>query len=109
MIVKCRHEPPHTHEYPDDWEFGGANGTDPAADPRWRGDTYTYWSDEFQLLELTSAMRCDDQALDHFSKVAEHFPKSNPHYIQVRRYGTNEVITLPFRYDRKTDEVYDAF
>jgi hypothetical protein len=107
MIVTCRHEPPHAHEYPDDWEFGGANGTDPAADPRWRGSTYTYWSDKFELLELTSAPRCDDQAIDYFSMVAKHFKNSNPHFIQAKR-PDGTVETLPFRYNRETDEVYDA-
>ena len=108
MRVLCRHEPEHYHEYPDDWEFGGANGTDPAADPRWRGDTYTYWSDRFELLEVVSFVRCDDQALDHFTVIAQHFPKDNPHFVQVKRYGSREAITLPFRYNRVTDEVYDA-
>jgi len=107
MRVLCRHEPEHFHEYPEDWEFGGANGTDPAADPRWRGCTYTYWSDRFELLELVSFMRCDDQALDYFSVIAKRFPRDNPFFIQVKR-PDKSVHTLPFRYNRETDEVYDA-
>lgn len=105
--IQCRYDPPHTHRYPDDWEFGGANLLDPAADPRWRGTTYTYWSDKFELLELVSHLRCDDAALDYFTQVAEHFPKSRPHFIQAKR-PDKSVTTLPFRYDRDTDEVYEA-
>lgn len=107
MIKTCRFEPPHTHVYPDDWEFGGANGKDPAADPRYRPTTYTYWSDKFELLELTSAPRCDDQAIDYFTQVAGFGPAYNPVYIQATR-PDGAVERLPVRYNKSTDEVFDT-
>lgn len=104
MIKTCRFEPPHTHVYPDDWEFGGANGADPAADPRWRGSSYTYWSDKLEILETTCVPRCDDQAIDNFTQVARW---GNPVYIQAAR-PDGSVERLPVRYDKSTDEVFDT-
>jgi hypothetical protein len=107
-ILTCRYEPPHTHEYPDDWQFDGANGLDPRADPRYRGSTYFYYDADLTLLEVTQVPLCDDQALDEFTKVAGYGPRFNPRYIQVKRPGESKPSPMPWNYYKETDEVVPA-
>lgn len=93
------------HEYPDDWQFGGANEADPRADPRWRPTKYVYYSDKFEVLAFTQALCCDDEALDYFTKIAKHFPGHNPRYIEVKR-PDEEKQMLPWVYNKAEDTVY---
>lgn len=97
--IECPYEPPHYHEFPDDWKFGGANGLHPGADPRWKPSVYTYYDASTQVCHVTSAPLCDDQALDEFTVVARF---SNPKWLSVRRPdGTQEM--LPWTYDAEED------
>ena len=109
LVQECPYEPPHTHEYPLNWEFGGPNGTDPRVDLRWvpeRRTTYTYISDRFEQLHVSQSLICDDEALDYFTTVAEWGPTFHPKYVMaLRPNGT--VETLPFEYDEATDTVFD--
>lgn len=101
MIIKeCRHEPPHTHEWPDDWTFGGANGQDPRADPRFRPTTYHYLDDHFNTAWVTQAPLCDDQAIDEFTK----FATGTVMYLQVQR-PDEEAVLLDWQYDVRNDLV----
>jgi hypothetical protein len=102
VIQDCTFDIPHCHEYPDDWEFGGPAGTDPRADPRWRGSTYTYLDATLHQIHLTQAPLCDSQALDEFTLVASW--GLQPVYLQVKR-PSGEVIVLPWQYNEKTDEM----
>lgn len=107
-VIECPFDPPHEHRYPSDWTFGGANGTDPASDKRWHPDTYLYFSDRAELLHITQAVRCDDQAIDYFTQVAGWGAGFNPVYIWVKRHGERDASPLPVRYNKETDEVYDT-
>lgn len=101
MIVKeCRYDPPHTHEYPDDWEFGGANGGDPRADPRWQPTTYVYLDDHLTVVHTTQAPTCLDEALDQFTLYRE----DRATYLQ-QADGDGGLRLVDFRYDPDTDVV----
>lgn len=109
VVKQCPYEPPHIHEYPQDWEFGGPNGTDPRVDRRWlpeRRTTYTYISDRFEQLHTSQNLICDDEALDYFTTVAAWGPSFHPKYVMAKR-PDGTVVTLPFEYDEATDTVYD--
>lgn len=104
--IPCEYGVDHEfHEFPDDWQFGGARGTHPAADPRWKPTTYEYWNEfRVQRLFLTQTPLCDDQALDEFTKIANRGPKWNPTMLMViRPDGKPEV--LPWIYNKETDEL----
>ena len=103
MIVKeCRYEPPHHHEFPGDWCFGGANGEDPRADPRWTPTTYNYLDSHLDVVWTTQAPLCDDQALDEFTKHRD----LGVQFIQVRRPGSREFELLAYQYDGSSDTVF---
>ena len=104
MRVKCRFEPEHFHEYPDDWEFGGPTGLDPRADSRWRPTTYEYWDDQANRIHLTQVPLCDDQAIDEFTKVAAYGPAFNPVWLSKKVPG-GKLEMLPWIYSKLTDEV----
>lgn len=105
--IECPFDPPHVHTYPSDWQFGGARNEDPRADPRFKPDSYYYWSDRMELIHVTSAYICDDEAIDAFTNVANFGPGYRPKFIQVRRNGERTTSTIPVWYDCDTDEVYD--
>lgn len=104
MLIECHYtDPPHTHEYPDDWVFGGADGLDPRADVRWKPTTYTYISEDLVELHVTQAPLCDDQALDEFTLVRDWFRgKAKPHWLWVKR-PDSKIEALPWTYDSDTD------
>lgn len=103
LVLECPYEPPHVHEFPDDWEFAGADGTDPRADHRYRSDTWVYLDATLHEVHLTQVPLCDDQAIDEFTKVAGW--GLNPVYLQVKRAGTTEFIVLEWKYDEQSDQV----
>ena len=103
MILVCTYtDPPHEHEWPDDWEFGGANGTDPRADPRYQASTYTYYDRDASVLWITQAPLCDDQALDEFTKIANMGVSFHPKWLGVKR-PDGSVEMLGWIYDKATD------
>jgi hypothetical protein len=104
IIIDCPYEPPHTHEYPDDWEFGGASGLDPRVDRRWHPTTYEYIDADLKRSHVTQVPLCDDEALDYFTFVANLGPSFNP--VWVWAVTPEGVRTLPFTYDKATDTVY---
>lgn len=104
IILECWVDPPHIHTYPDDWDFGGANGTDPRADVRYRPTTYRYYDAKLNLLDTTQAPLCDDQAIDEFTKVAGYGSAYIPVWIQATR-PDGKVETLPWVYDKESDTV----
>jgi hypothetical protein len=101
ILIDCPYEPPHTHEFPDDWEFGGANGLDPRTDRRWVNTKYRYLDDHFNVVWGTGVPLCEDQAIDEFTKHAELGAK----YLQAKRPGSDEYELLDWQYDRATDTV----
>ena len=101
IIQECGYEPPHTHQWPDDWSFGGADGEDPRTDPRWIPDTYLYLNDHFDVVWETQTPLCDDQALDEFTKHAD----LGATYLQVRRRGGREAELLDWQYRAEHDFV----
>jgi hypothetical protein len=94
-------DPPHVHEYPDDWEFGGADGLHPGADTRYRATTYYYLDERLDVVFLTQQYLCDDEALDRFTDVAKF---GSPVYLQAKRPNGTKTL-LPWVYDKTTDEV----
>ena len=109
MIVQvCTYtDPPHEHEWPDDWQFGGANGEHPGADPRYKPTTYTYFDADATPLFVTQTPLCDDQALDEFTKVASFGPSFNPKWLGVQRPDKTTEM-LPWTYDKATDELQEV-
>jgi hypothetical protein len=89
------------HRFPDDWEFGGANGQDPRADPRWQPTTYRHLAAHLDEVWLTQTPLCDDQAIDEFTKHSE----LGVVYLQVRRPGERDFVLLDWQYDRVADLV----
>lgn len=103
MKIICNYtDPPHEHEFPEDWIFGGASGLDPRADPRWRPTTYEYYNERAERLWCTQTPLCDDQALDECTKIASMGPTFNPHWISAIRPDTGAEM-LPWTYDKATD------
>lgn len=100
----CGYEPEHTHSYPDDWQFGGPNETDPRGDTRYRATTYQYFSDRAQIIHTTQVPLCDDQAIDEFTRVAGWGPGFNPVWLKAKRPDGREEM-VPWVYDKSTDTV----
>ena len=98
IVQECGYEPPHQHEFPDDWTFGGADGEDPRADVRWTPTTYVYLNDHFDEVWRTQTPLCDDEALDEFTKHAA----LGATYLQARQ-PDGELVLLDWQYDPKTD------
>lgn len=105
MRVPCEYGGP-AHEYPDDWIFDGADGKDPAADPRWRGTTYVYFDEQVRPIHLTQVPRCDDEAIDMFTFVAGISRSHKPRWIQATRTDRSTEM-LPVEYVIEEDTVYD--
>jgi hypothetical protein len=99
-------DPPHVHEYPDCWIFGGANELDPRADPRWKPTTYIYYDRDTSEITTTQWPLCDDEALDNFTQVAR-IRGADPRWISAKRPSSSPEM-LPFLYDKATDTVYPA-
>ena len=59
-------DPTCIHPLPDDWEFGGATGQDPRADPRWRPVTYTFLDCMLHRRVITQEPFCVHQARGSF-------------------------------------------
>jgi hypothetical protein len=93
----------HVHIYPDDWTFGGADGTHPGADPRFETSRYWYFDERFDLVDVSSAPVCDGQAVDEFTRVARL--GFRPVYIGKRNASESTPDLMPWRYDPATDEV----
>lgn len=107
MIIQvCTAEPMHYHEYPDNWSFGGPTGNDPRMDPRFVPDVYRYLDASLNVVHTTVQFICDDEAVDGFTIIAGY--GAPPKWIQVKRSGTDDFVTLPFTYNIETDEVYEA-
>jgi hypothetical protein len=107
ILIECEYDIPHTHEFPDDWRFGGANGLHPGADPRWSPTVYTYLNESFDEIYVTSAPLCDEQAIDEFTLVAANGVGYSPVYLTAKRRGELVGGMLPVRYDKVTDTVVE--
>ncbi|HWI68582.1 MAG TPA: hypothetical protein VNS88_09395 [Nitrospiraceae bacterium] len=107
VIVECDYLEDHTHEYPDDWFFGGPRGMDPRADPRWVLVTYEYIDNRLDVIHMTQTPICEQQAIDEFTKVAAFGPGFNPIWI-TKRQGDEQPHTLKVIYNKLTDEVSDC-
>lgn len=109
IVITCHWtDPPHFHEYPGDWVFGGANSTHPATDPRWRSTVYTYLDAEFRPVYSTSEYLCDDQAIERFTWVRDSIQGARPKYIMVQRPGATKPIALPWTYNWENDEANEV-
>lgn len=102
VVIECPYEPVHEHEFPEDWEFGGANQLDPRSDRRWTPTTYVYLDSNLHEVWTTQVPLCLDQAIDEFTKHRAF----NPKYLQ-RRVGRGQLELVPVEYDPETDEVTD--
>lgn len=105
ITFDCAYEPPHQHEYPDDWRFGGPDGTHPGADPRYEPTVYVYYDESFNEVYTTSVWLCDDEAIDQFTYVASLGAAFKPVYLGAKRPGERTPGMLPWRYDKATDTV----
>ena len=105
IIIDCDYDIPHTHEFPDDWIFGGANGLHPGADPRWEPTSYTYYNSSFEPIATTSAPVCDQQAIDEFTIVASYGLGFTPVYLSAKRRGELAGTMLPVQYSKSDDTV----
>jgi hypothetical protein len=104
VVIACPYEPPHEHRFPADWQFGGANGLDPRADPRWETTVYEYFDGQLHCIHTTVVPLCDDEAIDRFTNVAGYGPTFDPVYLSKRRpYEKGEM--LPWKYDKASDLV----
>lgn len=103
--IKCPFDPPHVHEFPGDWQFGGPSETDFRADPRWKPSSYYYIDERLDVVHVTTVPRCDDEAIDFFTQVRDW--GFTPKWVRARRPDhTSE--TLKVVYDSETDEVVDT-
>lgn len=105
LIQECPYEPEHVHTFPKNWIFGGASGTDPRVDPRWKPDVYLYYDRSLRLLHTTSVPFCDDEAIDDFTRIAALGSDFDPVYIGVVRAGERKQHLLPWVYNKKEDLV----
>lgn len=103
MRTKCKAESPDCpeHDFPDDWQIGGATGEDPRIDPRWMPRTYTYLDGNLQECYVTQVPMCDEEALDGFTHV-QSMPGNNPVFLSRKRSGEPGEL-LPYTYDAASD------
>lgn len=101
-LIDCGYD--EIHEYSDDWIFGGANGLDPRADPRWQPVTYRYYDAHLCQVHITQTPLCDEQAIDEFSLVSS-YGNLEPVYLSVKRPGEKETF-LQVQYYEPTDTVH---
>lgn len=84
------------HEWPDDWEFGGANGLDPRADSRWMPSTYQYLDKGLNQIHVSQVPLCDHAAKGLFKGAVERYKHAEACYIIVDRPdGKPEMILRP--------------
>lgn len=93
------------HIFPGDWVFGGADGNDPGADPRWESSSYHYLNEFAQTVWVTSAPLCEHQALDQFTLVSS-FGDLHPRYLEVRHPGESTYTVLPWEYRESADTLH---
>ena len=69
-------DPECAHELPNDWQFGGATGEDPRADPRWMPTTYLFMDRGLVGRHHTTEPRCDHEARGWYrERTTERLPK----------------------------------
>lgn len=105
LYQDCEFGEPHQHVYPADWIFGGASGTDPRSDPRWKPTNYEYYDDKARLIWSTHVQICDEEAIDYFTFVASIGPDWKPVWVAAKR-PDGSVEMLPVEYDKITDTAY---
>lgn len=104
--LMCSFLSEHVHEFPDDWEFGGANETDPRADLRWKSTTYTYFDARLNIVHYTQVPLCDNEAINYFHQIASWGPKINPVWVSATRPdGTVETLKVNYH---KTDGLIES-
>lgn len=83
-----------THEFPEDWVFGGAVGADPRADARWLPTTYEYLDRNMNRVHITQTPLCDHQAVrTQRATVDNYFPDHKVRYIiATRPDGKPEMV-----------------
>lgn len=104
IVRQCQFAPSNYHCWPEDWIFGGPDGEDPRADPRWHPTTYEYWDGKLEICWRTQTPLCDDEALDHCTWVASLGKSFNPVWIIAIRYN-GLPQKLPWEYNKETDEL----
>jgi hypothetical protein len=95
------------HFFPLGWTFGGANGSDPRTDSRWRPTTYTYYNERAESIHVTQTPLCDEQAIDEFTLVSSYGNSFIPVYVAALR-PDGKVEMLKVRYDKVSDTAYDT-
>lgn len=108
ILLDCGYED-SPHEFPDDWIFGGADGNDPRADPRWEPTTYIYLDRTLHDVHVTQTPLCLEQAIDEFTLV-QGWGNLNPIYLQVTtpddRRNRKQGTVLDLVYVAATDCVH---
>lgn len=79
---------------PADWVYGGADGSDPAADPRWEQSNYRYRDANLDVIWTTSAHRSDKTAISWISTLKIVFPDADVAFVEVRRQGDESYKVL---------------
>ena len=92
--VTCNYGETHTHEFPDDWLFDGADGMHWGADPRYRPTTYVYFDEKIRPIHLTQVPLCDNEAIEMLAFVARIGPDFHPVWIQATRPGAKVAETI---------------
>lgn len=94
ITIRRQHLEGCEHEYPDDWTFGGANGGDPRADPRWMPTTYQFLDRNFRTIFTCSSALCDHiAAQEQRERVDGYFPHTKVYYVKaVRQNGDVEIV-----------------
>lgn len=91
-MVKCKYVPEIEHEYPEDWIFGGADGTHPGADSRYKPATYMYFDKDLVLLSMTNVPTCDEAAIAYVAHIQQSY-RCEVSWVQVIR--DRNVTTVP--------------
>lgn len=79
---------------PADWKYGGADGKDPAADPRWEQSNYRYRDNNLDVVWTSSVHRSDRTAISYISIVNILLEDSHVAFVEVRRQGSDKFEVL---------------
>lgn len=104
IVVECEYLERHEHVFPGSWHFGGADGTHPGADPRFKSTTYKFLDCDLNPVFTSSMFTCDEMALDYFThlKEAGHIAR----YLAARRQDEKKYELIPWVYNAELDTLY---
>jgi hypothetical protein len=74
-------DPECKHPLPGDWEFAGATGEDPRADPRWQPETFSYLDRMLHRITITQVPRCIHEAIGSHKTLVERRTDRKVFYV----------------------------